>query len=144
MVTGGSLGLVLACDVVLVGTAATFRPWYATVGFAPDGGWTAMLPAVVGSQRTADVLLRDREIDAETAVAWGMASELVEGDVRAAARAVAARIAAAKRGAVGHVLGRLRGDVGSIAVGLEDERRRFVEQVVTAEAREGMAAFLGV
>ena len=40
-VSGGSLGLVLAADMVLVSGRASFTPYYSQVGFSPDGGWTA-------------------------------------------------------------------------------------------------------
>jgi 2-(1,2-epoxy-1,2-dihydrophenyl)acetyl-CoA isomerase len=40
-VTGGSLGLVLACDISVVTERASFTPYYADVGFSPDGGWIA-------------------------------------------------------------------------------------------------------
>ncbi|NIQ52921.1 MAG: enoyl-CoA hydratase/isomerase family protein, partial [Gammaproteobacteria bacterium] len=51
VLTGGSLGLVLACDRVVLAAETTIRSWYATVGFAPDGGWTALLPGVIGRRR---------------------------------------------------------------------------------------------
>ncbi|HCR80727.1 MAG TPA: enoyl-CoA hydratase/isomerase family protein, partial [Alcanivorax sp.] len=44
MVTGGSVGLVLACDIVVAGPRASFAPWYTRVGYSPDGGWTALMP----------------------------------------------------------------------------------------------------
>ncbi|MGD2176725.1 MAG: enoyl-CoA hydratase/isomerase family protein, partial [Anaerolineae bacterium] len=71
IVTGGSLGLVLGCDVVLVAPEAGFTPYYRVVGFSPDGGWTAMLPAIIGPKPAAEVLLRNLTIAAEQAVAWG-------------------------------------------------------------------------
>ena len=144
MVTGGSLGLVLGADVVLVSPEATFTPWYNVVGFSPDGGWTAMLPAVIGQQRAADLLLTNGTITAEEAVAWGMASELVAvDDIEARSAELAGLIAGMQPGAVRHSKVLLRSDIAEIAACLEEERRHFVEQIVTAEAREGMARFLG-
>jgi 2-(1,2-epoxy-1,2-dihydrophenyl)acetyl-CoA isomerase len=80
LVTGGSLGLVLGCDVVLVAPEASFAPYYSVVGFSPDGGWTALLPGVIGLKRAADVLLRNETITAELAVAWGLASRVVPAE----------------------------------------------------------------
>ena len=80
IVTGGSLGLVLGCDVVLVAPEASFTPYYSVVGFSPDGGWTAMLPGIIGPQRSAEVLLRNLTISAQQAVNWGLASRLVPAD----------------------------------------------------------------
>lgn len=143
MVTGGSLGLVLAGDVVLVEPGATITPWYREVGFAPDGGWTAMLPAVIGRLRAAEVLMTNRTISAQEAVEWGIASRLAgDGQAHAAAERVARDIAAAVPGSIRHTKARLWSDVEAIAASLDDERRRFVEQITTDEVATGMERFL--
>ena len=91
-VTGGSLGLVLAADLILVAPEASFTPYYSVIGPSPDGGWTAMLPAVIGEKRAAAVLMLNETISAEQAVAWGMAQRIVPGDViRDEAQRVAAQ-----------------------------------------------------
>jgi 2-(1,2-epoxy-1,2-dihydrophenyl)acetyl-CoA isomerase len=64
LVTGGSLGLVPGCDVVLVAPQASFTPYYSVVSFSPDGGWTAMLPSSIGPKRVAEVLLRNQTTSA--------------------------------------------------------------------------------
>ena len=144
IVTGGSLGLVLASDVVLVAPEASFTPWYNVVGFSPDGGWTALLPRVIGRQRAAAALLTNATIRAEQAVAWGLASELVPtGNVAARAADIAGVIAGMQPGSVRRTKVRLSSDLAEIAAGLEDERRHFVDQIVTGEAREGMTRVLG-
>ena len=143
IVTGGSMGLVLGCDVVLVAPEASFAPYYSVVGFSPDGGWTVMLPAIIGWKRSAEVLLRNLTITAEQAVAWGLASRVVAaGRIRDEARAVAQEIAALKPGSIGHTKRLLGLAYGDLATRLEAERTRFVKQVVTEEARRGIVAFL--
>lgn len=145
LVTGGSLGLVLGSDVVLVAPEASFTPWYGPVGFAPDGGWTALMPAVIGPARASEALLTNRTIAADQAVEWGLATRVVAApEIRFEALDTARRIAGHVRGAVGHIKARMRSDLTTIAQGLEDERQRFIRQVVTDEAREGMARFLGI
>jgi 2-(1,2-epoxy-1,2-dihydrophenyl)acetyl-CoA isomerase len=143
IVTGGSLGLVLGCDVVLVTPEASFTPFYSVVGFSPDGGWTAMLPSIIGSKRTAEVLLRNLSISAEQAVAWGLASRMVPAErIRAETLSVAQDMAAKEAGSVGHTKCLLGLAYGDLAARLEAERTRFVEQIATREARQGIAAFL--
>ena len=143
MVTGGSLGLVLACDHVVVGSTATIRSWYATVGFAPDGGWTALLPGIIGRRRAASVLLTDATITADEALAWGLAHEVVAGErVRDRALDVAARIAEGSPGAVDAIRRLTSADRAVVADSLEAERRAFLTQVVTKEATDGMEGFL--
>ena len=145
MVTGGSLGLVLASDVVLMSPGAIIRPWYGTVGFSPDGGWTALLPRIIGPRRAAGVLLSDDTISASDAVAWGLAYEVVpDQELLVAAMRYASVIEGLVPGAVGRAKRLLAGDAAEVATGLEAERMQFVEQVVTDEARSGMARFLGV
>jgi 2-(1,2-epoxy-1,2-dihydrophenyl)acetyl-CoA isomerase len=142
-VTGGSLGLVLAADLVLVTPEASFTPYYATVGFSPDGGWTAMLPAVIGPRRAAAALLLDQTISAEQAVAWGLAERCVPAeDLRAAAQAAAGRLAALTPGSLRRARRLLRGDESALACRLEAEREQFLAQVVTPEARQALAQFL--
>ncbi|MEU8796326.1 enoyl-CoA hydratase/isomerase family protein [Spirillospora sp. NPDC048819] len=138
-VTGGSLGLVLATDIVLVGPEATFAPWYTVVGFGPDGGWTALLPERIGRSRAAAVQLLNETIDARTAVAWGLAHGLHD-DVRRAARDTAAELTGRRAVAVTKRL--LTPDLDAVAARLDAERRAFVRQVTTPESREGMIAFL--
>ncbi|MFW6448415.1 MAG: enoyl-CoA hydratase/isomerase family protein [Halobacteriota archaeon] len=141
-VTGGSLGLLLGGDVVYLDPSATITPYYATVGFSPDGGWTAILPELIGRRRTAEILATDRAIQPDEAVAWGLASAVVE-DPDARARSVAADIATGAPGAISTAMALLEPDPATTAARLERERRRFVEQVQTEEALAGMEAFLG-
>lgn len=152
IVTGGSLGLVLGCDVVLVAPKASFTPYYSIVGFSPDGGWTAMLPSIIGPKRTGEVLLRNLTISAEQAVAWGLASRIVPADrIRDDALTVAQEFASQKPGSLRwtkRLLGLAYGDPSpgsgqGLAARLEAERAQFVQQVDTDEARQGIITFLG-
>ncbi|MGD8463467.1 MAG: enoyl-CoA hydratase/isomerase family protein [Anaerolineae bacterium] len=143
IVTGGSLGLVLGSDVVLVAPEASFTPYYGVVGFSPDGGWTAMLPAIIGPQRAAGILLGNQTISASQAVAWGLASRIVPGErLRDEAMWMAKKIAALKPGSAVHTKRLLRPAYGDLAGRLEAERTRFVAQLGTEEARQGIVAFL--
>ncbi|MGA9597515.1 MAG: enoyl-CoA hydratase/isomerase family protein [Acidimicrobiia bacterium] len=144
IVTGGSLGLLLASDVVLVSPGVTITPWYSEVGFSPDGGWTALLPDLIGEKRTALILLRNESITAEETVDWGLASDVLPAEtIRDRAVTLASEIAAMKQGSTASIKRLLSRDVDVIAARLEDERSAFVQQFLTAEARAGMAAFLG-
>jgi 2-(1,2-epoxy-1,2-dihydrophenyl)acetyl-CoA isomerase len=144
VVTGGSIGLVLGSDVVLMAREATITPWYCVVGFSPDGGWTAMLPDLIGTKRTSDILVRNLSITADQAAAWGLVSEVVdEGSTVAAAQGVASRIAEMVPGSVTSAKRLLWRNHQEIAAKLEAERVAFVDQILEPEARQGMAAFLG-
>jgi 2-(1,2-epoxy-1,2-dihydrophenyl)acetyl-CoA isomerase len=143
MVTGGAMGLVLGADIILVAPGVSFTPYYTTIGFSPDGGWSAMLPALIGRRRASEALLLDRPISAEEAVAWGLASRLAPtATVREEAMTVAYGIAGQLPGSVRRTRRLLWGDAGALAASLEAERQAFVAQIVEAEAERGMAAFL--
>ena len=115
-VTGGSLGLVLACDIVLVSPEASFTPWYGPVGFAPDGGWTAILPAMLGQDRVDAILADNRSITAAEAVAWGVAYDMVSGEmIREEALLVAQRIAGRAAGTADDLKARTPEEVAAVS-----------------------------
>jgi len=143
MVTGGSMGLVVGCDVVLVAPEASFTPYYSVVGFSPDGGWTALLPALIGPKRVAEILARNLTISAEQAVAWGLANHIIPAKhIRDEALSVAQEIAAKKPGSIRHTKRLLGLAHGDLAARLEAERTRFIEQIGGEQARQGIVTFL--
>lgn len=143
LVTGGSLGLALACDIAVAGPRASFAPWYTAVGYSPDGGWTALLPERIGRARALEIQLTNRRVDAEEALRLGLVQYLAaDDDVGARARAVADTLCAAWPGSVHRTLALMRPDRARVAAGLDNEYRHFLEQIVTDEAERGMAAFL--
>ncbi|MEC5163325.1 MULTISPECIES: enoyl-CoA hydratase/isomerase family protein [unclassified Janthinobacterium] len=143
IVTGGALGLVLACDIVLVSARASFTPYYVDVGFSPDGGWSALLPAFIGPARARTVQLLNQRISAEQALAWGMASKLVASiDMADQAAATARAVAAKVPGSVRRTRALLGPDPLRLAAALERERVEFLRQLVSAEAQQGMRRFL--
>ncbi|MCC5856678.1 MAG: enoyl-CoA hydratase/isomerase family protein [Ectothiorhodospiraceae bacterium] len=144
MVTGGSIGLVLACDIVVVGPKASFAPWYVNVGYSPDGGWTALMPERIGRARALDVQLLNHSINADEALHWGLATRLAEdGRVRDEAHRLAHAIRGKIPGSVRRTLQLTRPDPQRVAAALDVELENFVDQIATGEADRGMAAFLG-
>jgi 2-(1,2-epoxy-1,2-dihydrophenyl)acetyl-CoA isomerase len=141
-VTGGALGFVLASDVVLVTDRASFTPYYVEAGFSPDGGWTAILPDVIGRKRSTTVQLLNQTITAGQALDWGLAT--AHADEAGLERAVAEL--------VGQLLDKKTGSVrctrrlmrpADLESRLERERALFVEQIATEEAMAAMKAWLG-
>ena len=145
IVTGGSLGLVLASDVVLVSEQASFTPYYSVVGFSPDGGWTALLPHLIGQRRTSEILLANQTITAEQAVAWGLANHLVPADqLHADAHALAQKIAAHQPLSLTQTKQLLRSSLGDIETRLNTEKERFVETIMTSETQMSLMMFLNL
>jgi enoyl-CoA hydratase/carnithine racemase len=76
-VNGAAVGvgttLLLHCDLVLVSDTARFRLPFVSLGLIPEAGSSLLLPARIGPQAAAYHLLTGEWIDAETAVARGLA-----------------------------------------------------------------------
>lgn len=139
-VCGGSMGLVLGSDIVIAQPETRLQAFYATVGFAPDGGWTAMLPDVVGHAKARHWLLTDCQISAQDAQHTGIVSELAAAP-RERALAMAADATRRKPGSIKAVK-RLLTNQTALQSKLDSERRAFVEQILTREAHFGMQQFL--
>ena len=141
-VTGGALGLVLAADIVLVTERATFRPYYVDVGFSPDGGWTALLPEIIGRKRASAVQLLNQTVSADQALEWGLATAYADSTgLDPALAELCGRLQSKKAGSVLSTRQLLR--PANLESRLDAEKRRFIEQIVTDEALEGVRAFLG-
>ena len=143
LVSGGSIGLVLAADLVYLAPQAVFKAHYVTAGFSPDGGWTALLARAAGVHRAAGALLLNRSVRAEEAVAWGMANEVVAAhELQQTAAAAARRMAAYPSATLRSAKRLLWGDRAQLAADLEAERRQFLELIAQPAAMRGVDAFL--
>jgi 2-(1,2-epoxy-1,2-dihydrophenyl)acetyl-CoA isomerase len=143
IVTGGAIGLVLAADLVYLAPQAVFKAHYASAGFGPDGGWTALLGRLAGARRAAAALLLNRSVRAGEAVAWGLANELVAaGRLQETAAAAARRVAAYPAGTMRAAKRLLWGERAQLEAALEAERKHFLELIAQPAAAEGVAAFL--
>lgn len=143
LVSGGSLGLVLACDLAIASDKASFAPWYSVVGFSPDGGWSALLPERIGRARALEVQLTNRSIDADEAHRLGLVQYRTDTPGLAPlSREIATAIRDKQAGSLRHTLALTRPDRAQAAAGLEAEYRHFLEQIESDEADHGMAAFL--
>ena len=142
MVTGGSMGLVLASDIVLLSPRATFTPYYATVGFSPDGGWTALLKEMIGIKRAANILMTDTTITPKDALDWGIASKVIEEkSLYEEAEKIAKRISTLKKGSLQNTK-KLLWNEKKVVADLEKEKKAFIEQISGDEGQTGMKEFL--
>ncbi|MGO3147708.1 MAG: enoyl-CoA hydratase/isomerase family protein [Leucobacter sp.] len=75
---GGGLGILLASDYAIIGTSSKIGSLYAGVGLTPDLSVSAQLARTVGERRALQLVLQERMLRADEAVAWGIAAEQVE------------------------------------------------------------------
>jgi enoyl-CoA hydratase len=92
---GAGVNLPLACDVIVVSTAARFDPRWLDVGIHPGGGHLRRLADRAGRQAAAALVLCGETLDGESAARVGLAWRCVPDDellgVATALAAVAAR-----------------------------------------------------
>lgn len=145
---GAGLSLACAADIRLCGPAATFVPAFARVGVVPDAGATYFIPRIVGHARAIEWLLTAQTIDAETALAWGLVSDVVAPeDLVAAAIERAQLLAAMPPTALGLTKALLEASAGATLAGqLEAETVAQLQAVAAPEraaARAAVVATLG-
>jgi 2-(1,2-epoxy-1,2-dihydrophenyl)acetyl-CoA isomerase len=94
-VAGGGMGFVYAADLVIASEGTKFVTAFAALGLSGDGGGTWHLPRLIGARRAAEAYLRNRPIEADEALEWGLVNEIVPpGELRGRAEAVARGLAA--------------------------------------------------
>ncbi len=141
---GAGLSFACACDLRIASDAATFVPAFINIGLIPDSGGTFFVTRLLGYPRAFEWLTSGRKLTAAEAHAWGLVSEVVEGDGLAARAAdLAASFAAMPTRGIG-MTKRLLDRAGSSTL---EEQLEWEAQLQTAATRtedfaEGVAAFL--
>lgn len=87
---GGGLELALACDIRVAGVGATFAASSVNMGLIAS---VSSLVRTVGHARATRMLISGQRIAAQTALDWGIVTDLVDGDVLEAALDLAEHIA---------------------------------------------------
>lgn len=141
---GGGFSLAVSSDLVLAGESAKFVMAYTKAGLAPDGSSTWFLPRLVGLKRALDLALTNRVLTAREALEWGLISRVVaDSDLRDAAERLAAEVASGATWALGRTKQLLLSSMTeSLETQMELETRAIADAVRTADAAEGIRAFL--
>jgi enoyl-CoA hydratase/3-hydroxyacyl-CoA dehydrogenase len=138
---GGGCELAMACDLRLAGESARFGQPEIKLGIIPGFGGTQRLPRLIGEARALEMNLTGEPVDAAHALAYGLVNRVVsDAELMEAALEWAERLAAAPPRAVASI--KRISAAGDLDAGLEAERAAFGEIFATADAREGIAAFL--
>lgn len=140
-ITGGSAGLLFACDLAVLAPDAFVQPYYAKVGFAPDGGWTALLPERVGTAVAQQWLTLDSRHGADDLHRMGLATA-----IDAAPEARAQQLLNTLNVDAAVTTKRLFWDATRRAAlhnRLAAETAAFRERIELETTRAGMARFLG-
>lgn len=143
-ITGGSVGLMLAADMVVITQNTFAQPYYSVVGFAPDGGWTALMPERIGLHRAGRILTLNERLKADDLMSLGLADAITnDPDAQLAAwqQQIEPMVPCSLQ-ATKHLL--KQGKLDQYRTGLERERQAFVERITRSEVTEGMKRFLAI
>jgi enoyl-CoA hydratase len=143
---GGGCELAMCCDYLLMvdDGRSTIGLTETSLGIIPGAGGTQRLPRIVGRARALQMIMEGRRLTAPEALSIGLVDAALPPDefepaVQAKAAALAGMatqaLARAKRAV-------LEGVEMPLSDGLRLERELFFDVVTTADAAEGLAAFV--
>lgn len=141
---GGGCELALSCDIIIAGESAQFAQPEIRLGVMPGAGATQHMVRTIGKYQTLRLLLTGERIDARTAYALGLVSELSpDGSVLKRSLEVASTIAEMPALAVRAIKEVVHvGADAPIEAAMMLERRAFQVLFDSADQKEGMKAFL--
>ena len=139
---GGGCELAMACDVRLAARSAIFGQPEIKLGIIPGFGGTQRLPRLVGTNKALEMNLIGDPILAEEAFELGLVNRTVEDhELLDTALQWARKLAAQAPLAVAQIK-RVSG-AADLDAGIAAEQAAFAAVFTSADAAEGIAAFLG-
>src|SRR5690349_22069737 len=139
---GGGCELAMACDFRIAAESATFGQPEINLGIIPGFGGTQRLPRLVGASKALEMNLTGDAITGEEAFEFGLASEVVpDHELLDAALAWARKLGGQAPLALAQIKAiSARSDLDE---GIAAEKEAFAQVFASADAREGIGAFLG-
>jgi enoyl-CoA hydratase/3-hydroxyacyl-CoA dehydrogenase len=138
---GGGCELAMACDVRIAARSAMFGQSEIKLGIIPGFGGTQRLPRLVGAGKALEMNLVGDPILADEAFELGLANRVVEDhELLDTALQWAHKLAGQAPLALAQIK-RVSG-AGDLESGIEAEKRAFAEVFQSADAKEGISAFL--
>jgi enoyl-CoA hydratase/3-hydroxyacyl-CoA dehydrogenase len=138
---GGGCEIAMGMDIRLAARSASFAQPEIKLGIVPGFGGTQRLARLVGSARALELNLSGEPIDALEAWELGLVNRVVpDHELFDTALNWAERFAHAPRAAVEEIKRLAAG--AELEAGIELEKAAFERVFATADAREGIAAFI--
>src|SRR5579864_6132252 len=140
---GAGVGLVAMADLALAAHGSRFNLAYTGVGLSPDAGTSFLLPRIVGLKRAMELLLLNRTLSAEEALSWGLVNEVVADELLLErSLELAERLARGPATAYGATKRLIAHSLGAFESQMVLESETIAAQAASADAVEGVAAFL--
>jgi len=138
---GGGCELAMACDLRIAAASARFGQPEIKLGIIPGFGGTQRLARLVGPAKALELNLVGDPISAQDAAAFGLANRVVpDEELLETALALAQTLAAQAPLAVAQIK-RVSANA-DLDAGIAAEQAAFAEVFASADASEGIAAFL--
>ncbi len=136
--------MLLHCDLVYAAPNARLQLPFVNLGLCPEAGSSAILPALLGYGRAAEMLFFGEPFSAEAAREAGIVNAIVpENDLLATATAKARQLAEKAPSALRITKALLkRSGAGQIADAMNEETKHFAALLQGPEAKEAMTAFM--
>jgi enoyl-CoA hydratase/3-hydroxyacyl-CoA dehydrogenase len=139
---GGGCELAMSCDVRIAARSALFGQPEIKLGIIPGFGGTQRLPRLVGSNKALEMNLIGDPILADEAFEMGLANRVVEDhELLDTALSWARKLASQAPLALEQI--KRVSAAGDLDEGIEAEKGAFASVFVSADAKEGISAFLG-
>jgi cyclohex-1-ene-1-carboxyl-CoA hydratase len=141
---GGGCELALACDIIVAAESARFALPEIKLAMLPGAGGTQRLPRAIGKAKAMDMCLSARMLDAQEADRYGLVSRVVpDAELLDRTLALAAQIAGFSLPALMAIKASInRAWESPLTEGILFERHALYERFASADAHEGMHAFL--
>jgi enoyl-CoA hydratase/carnithine racemase len=134
--------MLLHCDLVLATAGTIFSTPFVDLGLVPEAASSLLLPRLIGRQRAAKHLLLGDPFNAETALEYGLVTEIVPAEeLGHELRSMSERLAAKPRDAVRLTKALLMAPECSVADRIATEGALFEERLASAEAAAAFTAF---
>jgi len=138
---GGGNELAMACDFRIAAQSASFGQPEINLGIIPGFGGTQRLPRLIGEARALELNLLGDPIDAGEALELGLVNRVVpDHELLDTALSWARKLAGQAPLAVQEI--KRVSAAGDLDAGIEAEKRGFATAFGSADAREGISAFL--
>jgi len=138
---GGGCELAMACDLRVAAASARFGQPEIKLGIVPGFGGTQRLARLVGPAKALEMNLVGEPIRAEEAAACGLANSVVPDDELLDAALALARTLAEQAPLAVAAIKRVSAN-SDLDAGIAAEQEAFAEVFASADASEGIAAFL--
>ena len=138
---GGGCELAMACDLRVAAASARFGQPEIKLGIIPGFGGTQRLPRLVGAAKALELNLVGDPISAQEAAACGLVSRVVPDEELLGTALELAEALAARAPLAVEQIKRVSANP-DLDAGIEAEQAAFAQVFASADAREGITAFL--